>query len=126
LYGVRNSEVIDGTAWHHFSNKKQVFALTSNFQGLITPFGLLEIYTLDLPSDITFAEVTDAISNLTIYDEALLICDFCNKTGLPVQQDNKKHLLETGHVVRYTAISRNSDTKRVEIPAATVNTNVEK
>jgi len=71
LYGVRNSEIIDGTAWHHFSNKKQVFALTSNFQGLITPFGRLEIYTLDLPSDITFAEVTDAVSDLMIYDETL-------------------------------------------------------
>ncbi len=71
--GVRESMIIKDTAWHQFNTWKQAFDFANKFQGLITPSGLLEVFIIDLPGSTTFGELIEAVSNFSLYDEALLI-----------------------------------------------------
>ena len=68
--GTQNSAVIDGTAWHQFSSWQEAFSFSINYQGLSTPFGIIEVFTLDLPADTTFLELVEAVYDLKPYDGA--------------------------------------------------------
>ncbi len=68
--GARNSIIIDGVAWHQFHTWKKALDFTTEFQGLITPDGVLEVFSLDLPSDATFPDLVEAVYNLRAYDGA--------------------------------------------------------
>ena len=64
-YGAWNSTVIDGVAWHQFQTWKKALDFTLKFQGLFTPYGVLEVFALDLPSDTTFDELVEVVQGLS-------------------------------------------------------------